>query len=588
MSNIELVLPWNVVKTCYSLETNTQSCFLAVNAEEKTSSQITVKKQADESVKITVTVMALEESEGEEEEGPGLFEEPQPPKRGRRSKGKKKAEEEEATVGQSKIARLRQQGAKSPGKSTPGKTPTGKRAVRHEEEEEEMETESRMPVKRETEKKGQGSAVDADTIQEVIQFMQEQEQPDVEAGEVVADQVEITSVRTGRQKRQRPIYMPDPDEKTDVKVDEYDEEESESEEEPQIEIEQSGGSTIIIVKPPQGADDDGEEKVKGKGFYTKSRRPFKKRWSALPEGERYKAFYTGSETKRRRTNLYDYEATDEGVGRRRRSSASTPKRVPKDGNIECKYCDAMVTDYAYLYRHVRKMHSDMEDMQDYLDSLRPLMESNCPICNKVFASTSAIVAHIKSCHDEAETDVHCQSCDITFKNGVALRMHMKTVHGDEKKFECEICDMEFDDPESLTTHLGTHDVVQMHQCEICHKIYLSAGRLRRHKLIHGAFRFFCPYCSKGFHLKDNMNKHIRIVHENANSPVHRCPTCDKTFLVKGNLTQHIKGVHLRQFPFNCSNCKTGFRRVKSLEKHMKTCGTDFEVEDEDPQNQTIG
>lgn len=59
LSNIELVLPWNVVNTCYHLEKEGQSCFLALNGEENTSSQITVKKQADDSVKITVTGMTF-------------------------------------------------------------------------------------------------------------------------------------------------------------------------------------------------------------------------------------------------------------------------------------------------------------------------------------------------------------------------------------------------------------------------------------------------------------------------------------------------------------------------------------------------
>ena len=60
LSSVELVLPPNVVETCYNLKREVQARFRAVNNEEKTKSEITVEKQNDDSVRIHV----LGKSEG--------------------------------------------------------------------------------------------------------------------------------------------------------------------------------------------------------------------------------------------------------------------------------------------------------------------------------------------------------------------------------------------------------------------------------------------------------------------------------------------------------------------------------------------
>ena len=55
LSNVELILPWNVVEACYSLERNDSTCFFAANDAEGTTSQISLCKLEDHSVKIQVT-----------------------------------------------------------------------------------------------------------------------------------------------------------------------------------------------------------------------------------------------------------------------------------------------------------------------------------------------------------------------------------------------------------------------------------------------------------------------------------------------------------------------------------------------------
>ena len=54
LSSIELVLPPNVVEACYRLRRDGKAGFRAVNKEEGTSSEITLHRQEDNSVKIHI------------------------------------------------------------------------------------------------------------------------------------------------------------------------------------------------------------------------------------------------------------------------------------------------------------------------------------------------------------------------------------------------------------------------------------------------------------------------------------------------------------------------------------------------------
>ncbi len=54
LSSIELILPPNVVEACYKLKRDLRARFRAVNKDEGTSSEITVHKQDDDSVKLYI------------------------------------------------------------------------------------------------------------------------------------------------------------------------------------------------------------------------------------------------------------------------------------------------------------------------------------------------------------------------------------------------------------------------------------------------------------------------------------------------------------------------------------------------------
>ena len=100
----------------------------------------------------------------------------------------------------------------------------------------------------------------------------------------------------------------------------------------------------------------------------------------------------------------------------------------REFNIPCAYCEVMLKDYGYLFRHVTRLHKSEPDVDEYLNEIRPRMRAACPICKKTVSSASNVSAHIKQCHADEECSVQCPLCSKMYKTQISLKQHLRQCH----------------------------------------------------------------------------------------------------------------------------------------------------------------
>ena len=106
-----------------------------------------------------------------------------------------------------------------------------------------------------------------------------------------------------------------------------------------------------------------------------------------------------------------------------------------------------------------------------------------------------------------------------------------------------------------------------HNCDICQKQFDSPNSVLRHKRSHTGERpYICNICGWGFNLSGNLNQHLAI-HQKVKP--FKCVYCGKTFARSNVLKAHVR-CHTGERPFQCQLCGSKFIIGHNLKKHMLT------------------
>lgn len=198
-------------------------------------------------------------------------------------------------------------------------------------------------------------------------------------------------------------------------------------------------------------------------------------------------------------------------------------------SFDCSDCGRTFRNKVTLAAHVRQTHS----------GLQPSL--HCETCGKAFFSAAKYEQH-RLIH----TDVMpfgCLHCPRRFRLKENMLKHVTLTHTDVKAFACTFCDMRFKRSGALKIHLqrihpGGQGAPMVAVCKVCGQGFSHFTLLKRHEKQHerNIVEYRCKLCSVVCSRKDNVIRHIRVMHYEGDAKVMPQDTEDYTVIQRPNLT----------------------------------------------------
>ncbi|XP_055682143.1 zinc finger protein 184-like [Lutzomyia longipalpis] len=233
------------------------------------------------------------------------------------------------------------------------------------------------------------------------------------------------------------------------------------------------------------------------------------------------------------------------------------KKVLKSNFREtCKICQKSYVSLIGFQQHMMAKHSELQELAIH----------QCTECPKKFVARQLLISHQKSHLPEEEKKLfHCESCLAKFSAKSSLKIHINTIHKNEKKFICDICGKTFGTKGNLSEHCKIHGDDWPFQCAYCPRKFKTAANMKIHEEIHTDTKFKCPHCDVLANTKRSLRFHL-LVHTDEKK--YKCKYCSRTFKRPTALKYHLHQ-HTGYKPYPCQYCDSAYTSKINLEGHQK-------------------
>lgn len=169
----------------------------------------------------------------------------------------------------------------------------------------------------------------------------------------------------------------------------------------------------------------------------------------------------------------------------------------ENGNFPCEACDKVFSNAAKKSIHMRGVHLKQHPRR-------------CPICPERFNSNYQRTKHLRIVHNHSSGLFRCEICGREYDLKCHLSLHIRSVHLQERNFECNICSSRFFSKELLNRHVVIHTGERKFRCEVCGKSYVRRKNLKEHLRVHESF--VCSVCGLGFFDQMSLMSHVDSNH----------------------------------------------------------------------------
>ena len=189
----------------------------------------------------------------------------------------------------------------------------------------------------------------------------------------------------------------------------------------------------------------------------------------------------------------------------------------------------------------------------------------CDVCGKVFDRPYRLARHI-DIHNPNRPRVSCQICDRTFTRFDTLENHVKSVHSNERPYQCQYhtCQKTFATHTALMSHLKYHTNGRPYQCFECNASFAHLSEYKAHAREKHADteKLRCTDCYRVFPDTTSLEAHRSLEH------LLECEICGKKFARLAYLQLH-KQVHNGEKVYNCQVCSQGFDSEVAYRQHIR-------------------
>lgn len=141
--------------------------------------------------------------------------------------------------------------------------------------------------------------------------------------------------------------------------------------------------------------------------------------------------------------------TRERLRKHRRAHTGVRKLPPTvRTGWRCNICDMILASRDKVRFHKQMLHPNerkerIRKSNDESKNWGDVGEYECELCNKIFISKSKIRKHMDVHKNKDRPKRLCTICGLELCSTYNLNNHIRTVHGRERKFQCQLCDRRF-------------------------------------------------------------------------------------------------------------------------------------------------
>ena len=192
-------------------------------------------------------------------------------------------------------------------------------------------------------------------------------------------------------------------------------------------------------------------------------------------------------------------------------------------SVTCPVCSLKICGTEQLFCHLKKHELEKSLSVEMASWENPTNKAakaekkliknanTCSECKKSFSTVHALEAHIKTMHLGTKDHLFsCHYCHLAFSSSNRLSEHVKLEHASvtrlaqvELKYPCDVCPVEFNNPESLKFHRDS-----VHKFGSIGRPPSTAGSASPSS----SDVIYCSQCSKAFHSIYTLAEHMHTTH----------------------------------------------------------------------------